>query len=182
MVTRKHCPAENCHSEATGRGICFSSSSNRRRLVSLVLLLVCMDAPPLAAAEELGRLFLTPQQRQDLDRRRATNRAEEEAPQIREGPLTVEGHLQRSGGKTTTWINGVPQYDGAAGRDAARVTVVPNAGEPGVSLKVGQTYERTSGEIRGILNGSELIVGKPPKNTRPATARNPAAEPPAPRR
>jgi len=145
-------------------------------------LLACLATPSAIAAEELGRLFLTPQQRQDLDRRRATNRAEEEAPQIREGPLTVEGHLQRSSGKTTTWINGAPQYDGAAGRDPAQVTVVPNAGEPGVSLKVGQIYERTSGEIRGILNGGELTVGKASDNTESATRRNPAAKPPSPRR
>ena len=114
--------------------------------LSLTLMLSCL-APP-AAAEELGRLFFTPQQREDLDRRRATNRAEEEAPQIKEGPLTLEGHVQRSSGKTATWINGAPQYDSPAGRDPARVTVVPNLGEPGVSLKIGQIYERMSGEVR----------------------------------
>lgn len=120
-----------------------------------------MAAPAIANAEALGRLFLTPQQRQDLDRRRATNRAEEETPQIKEGPLTLDGHVQRSSGKTATWINGVPQYDSDSGRDPTRVTVVPNAGEPGVSLKVGEVYERTSGEVRDNLNGGEITVGKP---------------------
>src|SRR5471030_1373476 len=137
--------SENCHSEAARRGICFVSSLTSSIFASLALILLCLAAPAVAAAEELGRLFFTPQQRQDLDRRRATNRAEEEAPQIREGPLTVEGHVQRSSGKTTTWINGVPQDDSPASRDPARVTVVPNEGEPGVSLKIGQTYERTGG-------------------------------------
>ena len=120
----------------------------------------CFPTP--AAAEQLGRLFLTPQQRQDLDRRRATNRAEEEAPQIKEGPLTLEGHVQRSSGKTATWINGVPQYDSHVGRDPARVTVVPNAGEPGVSLKVGEIYERNSGEVRDSLGDGKITIGKPP--------------------
>lgn len=137
---------------------------------------------PAAAAEELGRLFLTPQQRQDLDRRRATNRAEEEAPQIKEGPLTVDGHVQRSSGMTATWINGVPQYDSPATRDAAQVTVVPNAGEPGVSLKVGQTYQRTTGEISGILNGGELTVGKAPSPVRPVTGHGATVKSPAPSR
>ena len=134
----------------------------------------------MVAAEELGRLFFTPQQRQDLDRRRATNRAEEEAPQIKEGPLTLEGHVQRSSGRTTTWINGAPQYDSHAGRDPARVTVVPNLGEPGVSLKVGQIYERMSGEVRDDLNGGQISVGKPSPKIRPETRRGAAARSPAP--
>jgi len=139
-------------------------------------------APAAAAAEGLGRLFLTPQQRQDLDRRRATNRAEEEAPKILEGPLTLEGHVQRSGGRTTTWINGAPQYDSHASPDPAQVTVVPNAGEPGVSLKVGQTYERGSGKVRGLLNGGEISIAKPPAKNEPATRRNAAVKPQAPTR
>ena len=151
-----------------------------RPLISLALMLLCLAAP--AAAEELGRLFFTPQQRQDLDRRRATNRAEEEAPQIKEGPLTLEGHVQRSSGKTTTWINGVPQYDSPAGRDPARVTVVPNLGEPGVSLKIGQIYERMSGEVRDNLNGGEITVGKPSRQAPSVTGRGAAAKSPAPAR
>jgi hypothetical protein len=143
-------------------------------------MLLCLAAP--AAAEELGRLFFTPQQRQDLDRRRATNRAEEEAPQIKEGPLTLEGHVQRSSGKTAVWINGVPQYDSPAGRDPARVTVVPNEGEPGVSLKIGQIYERSSGAVRDNLNGGEITVGKSAPEVRPAAKRGAAAKPSTPTR
>ena len=138
-----------------------------RPLISLVLMLLCLAAPAAAAAEELGRLFLTPQQRQDLDRRRATNRVEEETPQVREGPLTLEGHVQRSSGKTTTWVNGVPQYDAYTSRDPARITVVPNAGEAGVSLKVGQIYERASGEVRDKLGGGNIKVQPPAQRPAP---------------
>jgi len=157
-------------------------SVKNRFLVALALLLACLAAPAAVAAEELGRLFLAPQQRQDLDRRRATNRAEEEAPQIMEGPLTLEGHVQRSSGKSATWINGVPEYDSHASRDPARVTVVPNEGEPGVSLKIGQTYERMSGEVRGLLHGGEITVGKRSAKRAPATKRGAAAQSPAPGR
>ena len=150
-------------------------SLKSRFFASLALILLCLAAPAAAAAEELGRLFLTPQQRQDLDRRRATNRAEEEAPQIREGPLTLEGHLQRSSGRTATWINGVPQYDSHASRDPARIMVIPNQGEPGVSLRVGQIYERMSGEVRDNLNGGEIIVGKTSRKATPETRRGAAA-------
>jgi hypothetical protein len=126
-------------------------------------MLLCLPAPAAAAAEELGRLFLTPQQRQDLDRRRASNRAEEEAPlQIKEGPLTLDGQVQRSSGKTTTWINGVPQNDTYSGRDPARLVVVPNEGEPGVGLKIGETYERTGGAVRDGLAGGEVKVKPDP--------------------
>ena len=163
---------EHGHSEAKGRGISFLHSPNSRFLVALALTLLCVAAPAPAAAYELGRLFFTPEQRQDLDRRRTSNRAEEEAPQIQEGPLTLDGHVERSSGKTTTWINGTPQYDDHhAGRNAARVTVVPNVGEPGVSLEVGQTYERGSGEVRGVLDGGEITVGKSPAKARSAAGR-----------
>ena len=173
---------ENCHSGAGGRGIRFSCLLKRKLAVALVLLLASLAAPAATAAAQLGRLFLTPQQREDLDRRRATNRAEEEAPQIKEGPLTLDGHVQRSSGKTATWINGVPQYDSHAGRDPARVTVVPNAGEPGVSLKVGEIYERNSGEVRDSLGDGKITVGKPSRQAQPAARRGAAAKSPAPAR
>ena len=171
MGISKNSRSDNCHSAAKGRGICFFHS--------LTLILSCLCTPAAATAEELGRLFLTPQQRQDLDRRRATNRAEEEAPQIKEGPLTLEGHVQRSSGKAVTWVNGVPQYDSRASRDPARATVVPNEGEPGVSLKIGQIYERSSGEVRDRLNGGVITVGKPSAKIEPAKKRGAAAKPPA---
>ena len=182
MGNSKNHRSGNRDSEAGGRGICFLSCLTGKFFASLALMLTCLVASAPAPAQELGRLFLTPQQRQDLDRRRATNRAEEEAPQISEGPLTLEGHVQRSSGRTTTWINSAPQYDSGAGRDPARVTVVPNAGEPGVSLKVGEIYERTTGEVRDRLQGGKITVGKPSRQTQPATRRGAAAKSPAPAR
>jgi hypothetical protein len=149
----------------------------RRLFAALALTLMCVAVP--ADAEELGRLFFTPQQRQDLDRRRATNRAEEEAPQVKEGPLTLEGQVQRSSGRTTTWINGAPQYDSHNSRDPARVVVVPNEGEPGVSLKVGQIYERSTGQVRDGLNGGEITIGKPATGVGPGARRGAKTKSPA---
>ncbi len=173
---------ENRFLRDESRGICVFHSLESRFLVSLALMLVCLIAPAAATAEELGRLFFTPQQRQDLDRRRASNRTEEVAPRIQEGPLTIEGHVQRSSGRTATWINGSPRFDSHTGRDPTRVTVVPNAGEPGVSLKIGQTYERTSGEVRDHLHGGKITIGKAARPARSVTRRGGAAKALAPDR
>jgi len=134
-----------------------------RLFVAFILILQCVASSAAAASEELGRLFLTPQQRQDLDRRRMTNKAEEEAPaQAKEGPLTVNGHIQGSGGKTTTWINGAPEYDSHASRDPTQITVAPNPGEPGVRMKIGQTLDRANGQVRDSLENGEIRIEKAP--------------------
>jgi hypothetical protein len=103
-----------------------------------------------AAADELGRLFFTPQQRQELDRRRASNIQEKEV--VVESTVTVNGHVARSSGKTTTWVNGVAQYDTYSGRDPARVHL-----EDG-TLKIGQTLDRTRGEVKDNLQGGTVRV------------------------
>lgn len=115
------------------------------------LALVLLAAAPWGRAEELGRVFFTPQQRQDLDRRRDTNVVD--APGVAESPVTVNGHVTRSSGKTTTWINGVPQYDTYRGRTPDRVAV-----ESGPTLKVGQTLDPSRGTVTDGLQGGEIRV------------------------
>lgn len=103
-----------------------------------------------AAADDLGRLFFTPQQRQELDRRRASNVQEKEV--VIESAVTVSGQVSRSSGKTTTWVNGVPQYDTYSGRDPARVHL------PDGTLKIGQTLDRARGEVKDGLEGGTVKV------------------------
>jgi hypothetical protein len=105
-------------------------------------------------AEGIGRLFFTPQQRQDLDRRRDTNVVEPETGV--EGLVTVNGQVSRSSGKTTTWINGVPQYDTYRGRTADRVSI--ESRNTAVGVKVGQTLDRGRGEVQDPLHGGEVRV------------------------
>jgi hypothetical protein len=117
-----------------------------------------------AGADDLGRLFFTPQQRQELDRRRQANVQESTALTV-ESTLTVNGHVSRSSGKTTTWINGVPQYDSHRTPDAARVTVGGSEGEPPVDLRIGQTLDKTRGEVKDELGGGRIVIrrgGKEP--------------------
>ncbi len=134
----------------------------RTLLAAALAALSCI--PTIGTAEELGRLFFTPQQRGDLDRRRATNA--QEALVTRESSLTVNGHVSRSSGKTTTWINGVPQNDSYRSSDPSRVTVQVGEGEPSVTLKVGQTRDEARGETRDGLAGGKLKVERTPPAAR----------------
>jgi len=123
-----------------------------------VILLGCILAMPAPArSAELGRLFFSPQQRQDLDRRRATNA--QAAVVTADDLVTVNGHVSRStGGKTTTWINGAPQDDLHRANNAGRVTIKQGDESPTITLKVGETMDRIKGETRDKLDGGTVSV------------------------
>lgn len=125
------------------------------------VLLAALGTGERALAQELGRLFFSPQQRQDLDRRRTTNA--QEAIVTREDKITLNGRVSRSSGKTTTWINGIPQNDQYRSPNPAEVTVRAGEDDPAVTLKVGQTHDRVSGETRDLLGGGRLKVDKNPR-------------------
>jgi len=131
--------------------------ARRYRMLLAAVILVAAAGP--AAGTDLGRLFYTPQQRADLDRKRATNTVEAEV--VVESLVTVNGRVSRSSGKTTTWINGVPQYDTYTGRDPSRVALDDNGRDATVS--VGDTLDRTRGEVRPAIEpgGIEIKRGRP---------------------
>jgi hypothetical protein len=109
-------------------------------------LVFALTAGAAAAAENLGRLFFTPQQRQELDRRRQANIQESAA--TANSLVTVNGQVSRSGGKTTVWINGVPQESNRKPFDPSRVSVPGGEGESSITVKIGQTYDRSRGEVK----------------------------------
>jgi hypothetical protein len=127
------------------------------RCVGMLLIAFAACAAAPVAAEELGRLFFTPQQRQELDRRREANVMESGTTTV-ESTMTINGHVARSSGKATTWINGVPQYDNHRTRDPARVTVGGSEGEPPVEVKIGQTLDKTRGEVKDGLGGGRIVI------------------------
>jgi hypothetical protein len=137
--------------------------SARRALLAL-LLMVSAAVAPAAGSADLGRLFFTPQQREDMDRRRITN--VQETVVVVESVLTVDGHVSRSAGPATTWINGVPQEDSRPGRDPAQVVIQPTEGEAQVSVKVGQTLDRVRGEVREGFGSGEVRIGGAPRKAR----------------
>jgi hypothetical protein len=134
------------------------------RLLLLATFALLVRTPLAAAAEDLGRLFFTPQQRQDLDRRRAANI--QESLVVQESSVTLQGQVSRSSGKTTTWINGVPQHDSRRGNDPARASIPAGENEPEVTLKVGETRDLVRGETRDGLAGGTIRVEKTPPAAR----------------
>lgn len=137
-----------------------------RRSLLLALSAAAVVAAPVSATEELGRLFFTPQQRQELDRRRAANA--QEALVVQESSVTLSGRVSRSSGKSTTWINNIPHNDAYPAPDPARVTLPDGEGEPPVSLKVGQTRDKARGETRDGLGGGKVeVLGGQGRNRKP---------------
>src|SRR5574340_297669 len=109
------------HHEAQGRAM-------SRYPLALLLLALCASHPS-AQAGELGRLFYTPQQRQQLEYQQASN---SEADGGGRGYIIVNGVVQKQGGNRTVWINGVPQTTGR-GNDQTPASVpvtVPGRSQP----------------------------------------------------
>lgn len=137
------------------------------KTVALLAAALLLPAAPTAAvsAEELGRLFLTPERRATLERQRLLNI--QETQQVIEGAtLTVSGVVQRSGGKATTWVNGTPQDDMNAATgvrveidrsNPAKTTVVAGEESP-ASLKVGEAINRATRETTSGVGEGRITV------------------------
>jgi hypothetical protein len=123
-------------------------------LLSGVLLLGLAQAA--RAADTLGRLFFTPQQRQDLDRRRQAN-VQESAATVNSS-LTVNGQVSRSGGKSTVWINGVPQETRRPSDPARAVLPAGEGDSSSVNLKIGQTLDKARGRIKDPIEGGQIVT------------------------
>lgn len=107
----------------------------------LLLILGLLAAiPPTANAENeaLGRLFLTPQERQELDRQRLQDPANGQR-----GGLTVNGEIRSSSGKRTRWINGQADWQGIA---------------PTPKLPVGDSVDPNTGERQPLLGGGRIQI------------------------
>ena len=126
---------------------------------ALVLLLL---APPAVAAEPVGRLFYTPDQRATLDtarskRARNVGATEKEEPPPRPPSpevVTYGGMVRRSDGKTTVWLNNhavgekeaASRLVGKVRPDGSVTLQSPQTGK-NVELRVGQRAELLSGRV-----------------------------------
>lgn len=105
------------------------------RIYTTCLLLIILTVSPVAQAGELGRLFYTPQQRQQMDYHIVGGMEQE----VNRNYIVVNGVVQKQGGKRTVWVNGTEQADGpSAGRNPANAAVTPPGRSGTVYLKVGE--------------------------------------------
>lgn len=128
---------------------------------ALGLLLALMALP--AASQELGRLFFTPEQREQLDARRKARVPDKPAaaPVVASPTTRLDGYVKRSGGPSTVFINGEPVTEGSA--EAPRIgesRTAISVGEGGArrALKPGETLDRGTGEVRDVIGEGRIDV------------------------
>jgi len=133
----------------------------------MAVLSLCL-LPALVQAAQLGRLFLTPERRAQLERQRQLNIQEKTQETIEVASVHVNGMVRRSGGKTTVWVNGRPQQEGV---NASGVAVRPSprqvdridisiGEESPASLRVGERLNRATQELSNGLAGGRLQVNR----------------------
>jgi len=144
------------------------------RVLAAGLLAALLGGAPPLGAQELGRLFLTPSQRAALDARRAERVPDKPAAvEVVESPTTrVDGQVLRSSGRSTVWINGQPVREGAQSEglrlapgqsSADGVTLTVGESERNVRLKVGESMNRDTGEVKDVLGDGEVRVSGAPR-------------------
>jgi len=132
---------------------------------SVALLCIALLPAP-AAAQELGRLFFTPEQRANLDARRNARVPDRAAAPLAAPVTRVDGYVKRSGGPSTVWINGESLTENAP--EAPRIdtsqpgggSVSVNLGEGAgrVRLRPGESLDRGNGEVKDVMGDGEIQV------------------------
>ena len=132
-----------------------------------ILLLAFGLLAPAAQAQELGRLFFTPEQRSSLDARRKARIPDKPAAVVLAAPVTrLDGYVKRSAGPATVWINGEAVTDGAPEAphiDTSRgasgsVSISVGEGGSRVRLKPGEALDRGNGEVHDVIGDGEIQV------------------------
>jgi len=132
----------------------------------LLLVAASIALVPVARAQELGRLFFTPDQRAALDARRKARSPDKAAATVVSPTTRLDGYVQRSGGPSTVWVNGEGQLEtspdapriGATRRDDGRVSVPVGESGARVGMKPGETLDRGTGEVRDLIGDGEIRV------------------------
>lgn len=126
------------------------------------------------ADNALGRLFMTPEKREMLDRQRAQNTLNNQA--ATEDPMIeVNGLVRRSTGKRTTWINGQVHNDDemrtgiVAHPDGSRSerVLIESSDDPRTSIKVGEQMSRDSRETVTPLGEGSIKIHRQENDKRP---------------
>lgn len=140
--------------------------------LSCLIALFLLAGTALVRAENLGRLFFTPEERVAMEKARQGNTVPaatiaEDTPAPLDS-VTLNGHIRRSSGKSTVWLNGVPQPLGAAAKQigvtengSAEVIVKLPDSSRTYPLKVGQTLTPGNGEIRESYRPAQPLAAAP---------------------
>lgn len=135
--------------------------SSRLSLGGLLLL----AAAHSVGAQELGRLFFTPERRAAMERQRTFNI--QEAQTLQGTTMSLDGVVYRSSGKTTVWINRTAQTEGESARTGVSAVVSPKTpgsallapgDETPAQLNVGETINRATGERNTRLGGGVVLT------------------------
>jgi hypothetical protein len=136
--------------------------SARMRVVLLCLGCLCATG---AAAQDLGRLFFTPEQRQALDARRKARVPDKPAATAAAPTIRLDGYVKRSSGRSTVWVNGEPTEDAPRIPPSSdgRVSVNTGDGAGRVGLKPGESVDRGSSDVRDVIGDGEIRVRREPR-------------------
>jgi hypothetical protein len=114
------------------------------------------------SAQEVGRLFFTPEQRQALDARRRARLPDRPNAPVTTSPTTrLNGYVSRENGKSTVWVNGEPLPESAS--EAPRINASGRVGvnvESGAraTLRPGEVLDRGTGEVKDVLGNGEIRI------------------------
>ena len=131
-----------------------------KRFAPLIFLLALVVGEN-CRAQELGRLFFTPEQRHALDARRKARVPDKPAAAAVVSPtLRLDGYVKRSGARSTVWVNGEAVDDSSppAGGSDARVGVTVGETRSRVQLKPGEVLDRGNGEVRDVLGDGQIRI------------------------
>jgi hypothetical protein len=139
----------------------------------LIALIACiLMANSVQAAETIGRLFTSPNERQNLEYLRQTRKANtpivptDEAPVLEAAPapivlpdaINMQGYVKRNDGKKgTVWVNDQAMQENTRNKDIMvgklpqtgnRIPIKLPANGKRVNIKAGQVYDPESNKIR----------------------------------
>ncbi|HEY8100792.1 MAG TPA: hypothetical protein VIF82_08545 [Burkholderiaceae bacterium] len=132
-------------------------------------------AQAIAAEQPIGRLFSTPKERAELDKARQSNsknRIESSTPITNQigDQIMLDGFVKKNNGKTTVWVNQVPQHGHEnpqgitivqSDRNPSTVSIQLPSGKS-VYLKAGQTFNASSGKIIDVYDDANAAATKAP--------------------
>lgn len=144
------------------------------------------------AGDHLGRLFLTPEQRQVLDEQRGPNAQSLTnqdhnalmAGRPDERRILVNGAVSRSAGPDVVWVNGNragtdrnPSVQLRRGPDQGNRVTLEDATGKRVRLKPGQFWDRATGRVANCFGCETGSASTPAAAADPAPAPATATEP-----